>query len=167
MLLLTLPIRSVNRHIIPLFYKFLQAETEDTREEGRKAFSAELEKLASLFERAQSEGFTGPGLWFGDDLGLADVMVAPWLFRSTNVLAHYRQFEQPANEKYRAYLAKLIAHEAVANTSSTEKLYLGATACRYADLILTQFTDSYARYAENRPMTSQVGEATKSGGMLP
>ena len=67
-------------------------------------------------------------------------MVVPWLFRMTNVLTHYRGFTVPSGDKISAYLKRLFEHPHVKATRSEEDLYL----------------DSYARYAENRPNTSQV-----------
>lgn len=78
-------------------------------------------------------------------------MAVPWLFRMTNVLTHYRGFTVPSGEKISAYLNRLFEHPTVKATCSNEDLYL----------------DSYARYAENRPNTSQVANATNSGRGLP
>lgn len=73
--------------------------------------------------------------------GWTDVMAVPWLFRMTNVLTHYCGFSVPSGEKISAYLERLFEDPMVKATCSNEDLYL----------------DSYARYAENRPNTSQVG----------
>lgn len=67
-------------------------------------------------------------------------MAVPWLFRMTNVLTHYRGFSVPSGKKISAYLDRLFEDPTVKSTCSNEDLYL----------------DSYARYAENRPNTSQV-----------
>ena len=67
-------------------------------------------------------------------------MLFPWLFRSTNVLTHYRGFKVPQQSRFQAYMERLLENPAIKATCSNEDLYL----------------DSYARYAENRPNTSQV-----------
>jgi hypothetical protein len=78
-------------------------------------------------------------------------MIVPWLFRATNVLKHYRGFEIPPGKRFQSYLKRLLEHPNVKSTCSNEDLYL----------------DSYARYAENRPHTSQVASAINSGRGLP
>jgi len=93
----------------------------------------------------------GP-FFFGKELGFVDIMVAPWAFRATNVLKHFRGFEPPAGDgRYKRWSEAVFSHPAFAATCSTEELYL----------------DSYARYAENRPNTSQVANAINSGRGLP
>lgn len=79
-------------------------------------------------------------------------MAFPWLFRATNVLKHYRGFEVPQGERFQAYMTRLLDNAAVRGTCSDEALYL----------------DSYARYAENRPNTSQASRlaGSESDGSL-
>ena len=142
----------VNRNLIPAFYRYLQAQETDKQVEGAKEFVEAIEKLLELFQKAEKEVPEALGLWReGGKLGWADVMAVPWLFRATNVLKHYRGFELPKGERFDGYMKRLLADEHVQNTCSTEELYL----------------DSYARYAENRPNTSQVANATNSGRGLP
>ncbi|KAJ7228294.1 glutathione S-transferase [Mycena pura] len=157
----------IGRALVPAFYRFLQAQEEDKQVEGAKDFRAALDGLVALFERAEREivqggGAAGAGeqralraglgLWLeGGDLSMSDVMVGPWIFRATNVLKHYRGFDLAAGEKFTAWSARLFAHPAFKATCSTEELYL----------------DSYERYAENRPNTSQVANAINSGKPLP
>jgi len=157
----------ISRSIVPAFYRFLQAQEESAQIEGGKEFRSALEALVTLFERAECEIVQGGGaagvgeqkalraglgLWLEDgDLSLSDVMVAPWIFRATNVLKHYRAFELPAGEKFGAWISRLFSHPAWKCTCSTEELYL----------------DSYERYAQNRPNTSQVANAINAGKPLP
>ncbi|KAJ6560434.1 thioredoxin-like protein [Mycena capillaripes] len=145
----------ISRSIVPAFYRFLQAQEEGAQIEGGKEFRSALEALVTLFERAEREIKAlraGLGLWLEDgDLSLTDVMVAPWIFRATNVLKHYRAFELPAGDKFGAWISRLFSHPSWKCTCSTEELYL----------------DSYERYAQNRPNTSQVANAINSGKPLP
>jgi hypothetical protein len=105
-----------------------------------------------MFEKAEKETPEAVGLWREEGkLGWTDVMVVPWLFRATNVLKHYRAFELPIGKRFDGYMKRLLSDQHVLNTCSTEELYL----------------DSYVRYAENRPNTSQVANATNSGRGLP
>jgi glutathione S-transferase len=77
----------------------------------------------------------GLGLWIesNQEMSLADITVAPWLFRASNVLKHYRGFEFPPGERFRAYLHRLFNHPDFKKTCSTEELYL----------------DSYERYVDS------------------
>ncbi|KAI0945290.1 hypothetical protein AcW1_001542 [Taiwanofungus camphoratus] len=166
----------VNRSLVPAFYRYIQAQDEgtlstigvqisepnlhlpyvrhmkDTQILTGKEYVQAIEGLVKLFQRAEKEAPTLAGLWQeGGKLSLADVMAAPWLFRSTNVLHHYRGFTLPEGPRFHAYLARLFSHPAFERTCSTENLYL----------------DSYERYAHNRPNTSQVANAINAGTALP
>ncbi|KAJ7437089.1 thioredoxin-like protein [Mycena galericulata] len=157
----------ISRTLVPAFYRLLQAQEAEAQIEYAKDFHASLENLVVLFERAEREivhgggasGIgeqralgAGLGLWHeSGDLSLSDVMVGPWLFRASNVLNHYRGFELPTGTKFTAWVTRLFTHPAFKATCSTEELYL----------------DSYERYAQNRPNTSQVANAINSGKPLP
>ncbi|KAL7006450.1 hypothetical protein EMMF5_004103, partial [Cystobasidiomycetes sp. EMM_F5] len=134
----------VSRHLVPAFYRYLQAQEPEKHAEGAKEFVGTIEKLVDLFEKAEKECPEALGLWKeGNSLGWQDVMAVPWLYRMDKVLKPYRGFQTPSGDKFNAYLRRLFAHPAVAGTCSDDELYL----------------DSYARYAENRPNTSQVANA--------
>ncbi|PCH45089.1 glutathione S-transferase C-terminal-like protein [Wolfiporia cocos MD-104 SS10] len=142
----------VNRALIPAFYRYIQAQDEEKQIEGGRAYVEAINGLLKLFQRAQAESSSTCGLWHEEgSLSLADVMVAPWVFRSTNVLVHYRGFALPEGPQFRAYVARLVKHPAFKRTCSTEELYI----------------DSYERYAHNRPNTSQVANAINAGTALP
>ncbi|KAJ8087214.1 hypothetical protein PM082_006044 [Marasmius tenuissimus] len=160
----------ISRSLVPAFYRYLQAQDPEAQIKGGKDFLDSIETLVSLFERTEKEVYldhksgaagegerqslrAGLGLWVEDnqDLGMADVMAGPWLFRATNVLKHYRGFELPSGTKFNVYIKRLFENPAFKSTCSTEELYL----------------DSYERYAFNRPNTSQVANAINSGRGLP
>ncbi|KAI6158533.1 glutathione S-transferase [Pisolithus thermaeus] len=141
----------INRTLVPAFYRYLQAQDPDAQIAGGREFLDAIETLVGLFERAERE-VGGTGLWKeGGKLGLADILVGPWLLRATNVLKHYRGLELPRGPKFDGWLNRLLEHPAFKRTSSTEELYL----------------DSYERYAFNRPNTSQVANAINTGRGLP
>ncbi|EGO03366.1 hypothetical protein SERLA73DRAFT_174832 [Serpula lacrymans var. lacrymans S7.3] len=141
----------INRTLIPAFYRYLQAQDNTAQIEAGKEFQSALEHLTALFERSEKE-VGGTGLWTeGRDLGWADVMASPWVFRASNVLKHYRGFEFPPGDKFHSWLHRLFEHPSFKKTCSTEQLYF----------------DSYERYAFNRPNTSQVANAINSGRGLP
>ncbi|KAG8860351.1 hypothetical protein FRB96_004000 [Tulasnella sp. 330] len=134
----------INRTIVPGFYRYLQAQEEEKQIQYGKEF---MDELKGFTERMHAEG----PFYNGKELGWVDVMIAPWAFRAANVLKHYRGFTPPEQGRYKAWAEALFKHPAFAATCSTEELYL----------------DSYARYAENRPNTSQVANAINSGSGLP
>ncbi|ORY76961.1 glutathione S-transferase [Protomyces lactucae-debilis] len=133
----------VNNTFVPSFYRFLQATTPEGQVEHGKAFADNLGKLLSW---ADSEG----PFFMGLQLGYLDVLVAPWLLRIRRVLKPYRDFDV-SSPRYVKWIDALESHAAVAATISTDDLYL----------------DSYKRYAENRPNTSQVANAINAGHALP
>jgi glutathione S-transferase len=158
----------VNRSLVPAFYRYLQAQTEEKQIESGKDFHGALEGLITLFERGEREiidpgGVSGEGeaqllkkglgVWIPGqkDLGWADIMAGPWIFRAKVVLTHYRGFQMPHGERFDGWLARLFEHPSFKATCSTEKLYL----------------DSYERYAFNRPNTSMVATAINEGRALP
>ncbi|EPQ25676.1 uncharacterized protein PFL1_06748 [Pseudozyma flocculosa PF-1] len=145
----------LNRNLIPAFYRYLQAQTTEKQIEGAKDF---LSALHDFIDSMHPPSSSSAGFWNGSKLSWTDVMVAPWLFRATNVLRHFRGFEwdkmiegQERKDRFRAWTQAVFAHEAFRKTTSSEELYL----------------DSYVRYAENRPNTSQVANAINSGRALP
>ncbi|KAG6919781.1 hypothetical protein DXG01_001620 [Tephrocybe rancida] len=130
----------INRHLVPSFYRFLQAQDVSAQIDGGKELHAAIEGLIALFERTEREilgggGASGEGelralkrglgLWVdGGELGWADVMAGPWIFRASNVLKHYRGFALPPGPKTEVYLGRLFNHPAFKATCSTEDLYL-------------------------------------------
>ncbi|KAF7307343.1 Glutathione transferase [Mycena indigotica] len=130
----------VNRAIVPAFYRLLQAQEGSAQIEAAQDLRRGLERLVNLLDRAEREilgggGTTGVGekmalavglgLWNeSGDMNLTDVMVAPYLFRASNVLKHYRGFELPEGEKFGVWTTRLFGHAAFKATCSTEELYL-------------------------------------------
>ncbi|PFH50409.1 hypothetical protein AMATHDRAFT_145151 [Amanita thiersii Skay4041] len=148
----------VSRILIPAWYRYLQAQDIEKQIAGGRDLHDAIAGLVKLFERAEEELGGDPelrkslGLWVeGGDLGWADVMVAPWIYRASNVLKHYRAFEMPQGDKFNAWTQRVFNHPSFKRTCSTDQLYL----------------DSYERYAYNRPNTSQVADAINAGRALP
>ncbi|EIW77265.1 glutathione S-transferase C-terminal-like protein [Coniophora puteana RWD-64-598 SS2] len=137
--------------VVPAFYRHLQAQGQQAQVDTKHAFVAALERLAELFERAERE-VGGTGLWKeGGELGYADVLVGPWIFRVTNVLAHYRGFEMPKGPKFTAWVQRVLEHPAFKCTCSADDAYIQA----------------YVSYAYDRPKTNQVAIPTTSGRGFP
>lgn len=131
--------------MIPVFYRILAAQTADKQAEE----AAQLTKqLATLVDAADP---TGP-FFAGAEPGFVDVAIAPWALRLRRVLGVYRGWpEAPKGSRWARWLDAIEGCEAVKATTSDDGLYV----------------DSYERYAENRPNTSQVADAVNSGKGLP
>ena len=75
----------MTRTLVPAFYRYLQAQDPAAQTMFGSEFTAALEGLVGLFERAEreigGEGEKGLGLWVeGGELGMTDVMVGPCSF---------------------------------------------------------------------------------------
>ena len=85
-------------------------------------------------------------------MSFADVQIAPWVIRLKKVLGPYRGWPEPEKgTRWEKWVTAIEDAECVKKTTSGDELYL----------------DSYERYAENRPGTSQVADAVNSGKGLP
>jgi glutathione S-transferase len=148
-----LAVDKCSRNLIPAFYRYLQAQEVEAQLQGAKEFTSHLTDFVnSMFQDKNQAGF-----WDGKRLSIVDCSVAPWLFRAITVLRHFRGFD-PAQvleptvlERWQHWTEAVLESDAFQATTSTEDLYL----------------DSYVRYAQNRPMTSQVADAINQGRNLP
>ncbi|KAF2668041.1 glutathione S-transferase [Microthyrium microscopicum] len=135
----------INRKIIPLFYRYLQEQ--DISKQGEQA--AEFKKqIDVLVDAADPEG----PFFLGNKLGFVDVQFAPWIVRMKKVLVPYRGWpEDDGKGRWGKWVHAVENDEHVKRTTSDDQLYL----------------DSYERYAENRPNTSEVSKAINEGRGLP
>lgn len=135
----------INRTIVPAFYRYLQAQEAD----DQVKFAEELkDNITKLVNEADAKG----PFFLGKDLTFVDVQIAPWVVRLRRVLKPYRGWpDAEPDSRWGRWIDAIEAHEAVKKTTSSDQLYL----------------DSYERYAENRPNTSQVRDAINSGRNLP
>ena len=99
-----------------------------------------MQAFIDTFANAMNK--TGP-FFSGSEFGFVDASLAPWALRIEKVLKPYRGWEPPRIGRWGTWLDATLQHPAVKATTSTDDLYL----------------DSYKRYAENRPNTSQVANA--------
>lgn len=135
----------VNRNVIPNFYRLLQAQEASQQASHAKDLSEQIAKLVSAADPS------GP-FFLGNELGFVDVQMAPWVIRLRKVLEPYRGWPEPEKgSRWAKWVEAIETSEAVKSTTSDDQLYF----------------DSYARYAENRPGTSQVADAVNSGRGLP
>lgn len=135
----------VNRNVIPWFYKLLQAQDQN----DQISHATELRnQISTLVDAAHP---TGP-FFLGSELSFVDVQIAPWIVRLRKVLGPYRGWPEPeAGSRWAKWVEAIEGEKSVRATTSGDDLYL----------------DSYERYAENRPGTSQVADAINSGRGLP
>jgi len=135
----------INRHIIPLFYQLLQAQDTDAQVKHAQSLKEEIGKLV---DAADAEG----PFFLGREMGFVDVQMAPWVLRLRRVLGPYRGWPAPEEgSRWARWVEAIEGEESVRATTSEDGLY----------------ADSYERYAENRPGTSQVADAVNSGRGLP
>ncbi|KAL1306956.1 hypothetical protein AAFC00_005593 [Neodothiora populina] len=135
----------INRHIIPNFYRYLQAQDQKSQVEEGEELKTQISKLVDASDKS------GP-FFLGEGMSFVDVQMAPWVIRLAKVLKPYRGWPEPTEgSRWAKWVESIEKHPAVAATTSTDELYL----------------DSYERYAENRPNTSEVAKAINSGRGLP
>ncbi|CAD0050741.1 unnamed protein product [Aureobasidium pullulans] len=131
--------------IVPGFYRYLQAQDEKAQIENAEELKEQISKLVDAADKS------GP-FFLGDKMTFVDVQMAPWVVRLRKVLQPYRGWPEPeAGSRWAKWVDAIEQDHAVRATTSTDELYL----------------DSYERYAENRPNTSQVQRAINSGRGLP
>ncbi|KIW06987.1 uncharacterized protein PV09_02645 [Verruconis gallopava] len=135
----------INRKIVPRFYSYLIAQETSKQIEEAAGLKNEIEKLVNAAD-AEGPFFLGP------ELSFVDVQVAPWVIRLNKVLKPYRGWpDVDKDSRWGKWVVAIEADPFVKATTSGDELYL----------------DSYERYAENRPNTSQVADAINSGKGLP
>lgn len=134
----------VNGNLVPSFYRLLQAQEESKQ----IAYGKELQEHCDTLVRAMDP--IGP-FFRGSEIGFVDVAIAPWIVRMEKVLKPYRGWMPALEGRWGTFYDAIVSHKAVRATTSSDELYL----------------DSYKRYAENRPNTSQVANAINDGRALP
>ncbi|KAI4728524.1 glutathione S-transferase [Aureobasidium sp. EXF-10728] len=135
----------INRNIVPGFYRYLQAQDEKSQIEHAGEFKEQISKLVDAADDS------GP-FFLGEKPTFVDVQMAPWVIRLRTVLQPYRGWPEPeGGSRWAKWVEAIQQNHAVRATTSTDELYY----------------DSYERYFENRPNTSQVQKAINSGRGLP
>jgi hypothetical protein len=123
----------------------LQAQDFNKQAENTKKLQDEIQKIVAASDP------NGP-LFLGPHLSFVDVQFAPWMIRLSRVMKHYRGWQDPApGSRWGLWLDAIENNEHVKATTSTDDLYI----------------DSYERYAQNRPNTSQLADAVHGGYGLP
>ncbi|GKZ99936.1 hypothetical protein AnigIFM60653_006995 [Aspergillus niger] len=135
----------INRHIVPNFYRVLQEQ--DTHKQITNA-----QELRDAFNTLVGAADAQGPFFLGAQISFVDVQVAPWIIRLRRALKPYRGWPDPEpGSRWGGWVDAIENNEHIQATTSTDELYL----------------DSYERYAQNRPNTSQVANAINSGRALP
>ncbi|GKZ18481.1 hypothetical protein AbraIFM66951_003360 [Aspergillus brasiliensis] len=135
----------INRHIVPNFYRVLQEQ--DTQKQ-----IANAQELRDAFNTLVGAADAQGPFFLGAQISFVDVQVAPWIIRLRRALKPYRGWPDPEpGSRWGAWVDAIENNEHIQATTSTDELYL----------------DSYERYAQNRPNTSQVANAINAGRGLP
>ncbi|KAI2933636.1 hypothetical protein CBS147320_1492 [Aspergillus niger] len=135
----------INRYIVPNFYRVLQEQ--DTHKQITNA-----QELRDAFNTLVGAADAQGPFFLGAQISFVDVQVAPWIIRLRRALKPYRGWPDPEpGSRWGAWVDAIENNEHIQATTSTDELYL----------------DSYERYAQNRPNTSQVANAINSGRGLP
>jgi glutathione S-transferase len=130
---------------VPAFYHLLQAQDFSKQVENTKILQEEIAKIVDACDPQ------GP-FFFGPQLSFVDISFAPWMLRFSRVMKPYRSWPDPSpGSRWGRWIDAIENNEHVRNTTSSDELYI----------------DSYERYAENRPNTSELADAINGGYGLP
>lgn len=135
----------INRKIVPAFYTLLQAQELSKQAEASKRLQDVINTIVDACD-PQGPFFLGP------QLSYVDIQFAPWMIRFSRVLRIYRGWPTPSpGSRWERWLDAVENNEHVKATTSSDDLYV----------------DSYERYAQNRPNTSELADAINGGLGLP
>lgn len=115
----------VNRKIVPLFYRTLQAQDPNQQALHSLELQEEINKLVAHAD------LIGP-FFLGNHMTFVDVQFAPWMLRLSRVLKPYRNWPDPEpGSRWARWVDAIEGDVDVRATTSSDELYL----------------DSYERYA--------------------
>ncbi|KAG8747453.1 hypothetical protein FRC10_001124 [Ceratobasidium sp. 414] len=127
----------VTKSILPPFYRLLQAQEVEKRDEARKGL------------QAFAEGISGP-FWAGEQFTHADIALLPFIVRLPILEAH-RDFKRAeVGHGFEAYAERVVNLPSVQRTLSEPERY----------------EEVYGRYLRNETQ-SEVAKNTRAGRILP
>lgn len=142
----------ISKKLIPSFYTLLQAQSLEEQKHGKENLLQHL----GTFVRSMGPASDGP-YWGGQQFGLVDILIVPWVLRFTSVMKKYKDFELPHEgggdgiwDRFAIWENAVLGRESVRKTSSETEKYFQV----------------YRRYAENTSQ-SEVAKATRAGKALP
>jgi glutathione S-transferase len=128
-----------------MFYSVLQEQQYAKQHENITKLQEEVNKIVEASD-AHGPFFLGP------QISYVDIQFAPWMLRFGKVLKHYRNWPDPLpHTRWAQWVEAVESNESVKNTVSLDDLYI----------------DSYERYSQNRPGTSELADAINGGYSLP
>ena len=111
-----------NSRIVPIFYKVLLAQDDQTQTELKL-------RMIDALRRLEQAGFPGRKMgpfWFGSKVSLVDIAMYPH-FERFNVLKHYRDIEIPDNYvKIHTWLETMKALPSVQQTEKSDEYHIKA-----------------------------------------
>ncbi len=111
-----------NSRIVPIFYKVLLAQDDQTQTELKF-------RMIDALRRLEQAGFPGREMgpfWFGSEVSLVDIAMYPH-FERFNVLKHYRDIEIPDNYvKIHTWLETMKALPSVQQTEKSDEYHIKA-----------------------------------------
>ncbi|KAN0081428.1 Glutathione S-transferase, C-terminal-like protein [Tylopilus felleus] len=131
----------VTKNMLPAYQRLLMAQDKDKADAARQDLYDTQRKFAAQVK--------GP-YFLGEDLSLADVMIAPWATRQYIVEQHRGYDKAGAGAEWKAYAERLATRESVLKTTSNaDKLQV-----------------IYTRYLRDEAQ-SEAAKAIRAGKMMP
>ena len=111
----------IDKAIIPYFYRFLQAKDgEGYRDQSKQQMLAGLESIT------QAMGQSGP-FFYGNQISMIDIQLAPFAYRIDVLLGHYREFILPRHGgnwvRYQRWYQSILEEPAFKQTSTANEDY--------------------------------------------
>ncbi|CAE6497379.1 unnamed protein product [Rhizoctonia solani] len=131
----------VSKSILPPFYRLLQAQESEKRDEARQDLYKGLQTFA--------KGITGP-FWAGEQLTHADIALLPFIVRLPILEAHRDFKKSEVGHGFEAYAERVVNLPSVQRTLSDSERY----------------QEVYGRYLRNETQ-SEVAKSTRAGRILP
>ncbi|KAK9897987.1 glutathione-S-transferase [Cystobasidium minutum MCA 4210] len=134
-----LTIDHISKNIIPAFFRLLQAQEDDKRDEARNDLVNALDKFGKEVK--------GP-YWAGEDITFADLVLAPFSLREYILKEHRGLDDSLLSSEYKAWRDNIFKRPSLVNTMSEAKYY----------------EEIYDRYLRNEAQ-SEVAKGTRAGKM--
>ncbi|GBG62537.1 hypothetical protein CBR_g30855 [Chara braunii] len=140
----------IGKKVVPTFYRVLQTQDPKEQDEAKADYLRALKELSmAMVELSPTSSF----FMGGEQLGIVDIALAPWVAARSIIVEHYRNLSIPPSsdfERLRRWRSAVLNHPSVKATLQDED----------------KLIQIYKRYATNEA-TSQVAVAIKTNRPLP